>query len=49
MYLPSDSRGHYYELDFNKWLGGGGGALFKSLPGPLFTSDLGPWLDMALV
>ena len=51
--LPSDSRldlpgeGPLFELD-----GEGGGkmwALFKSLPEQLFTSDLGPWPDMALV
>ena len=55
VYLPSDSRldlpgeGPLFELDFNKWWEGGGmWALFKSLPGPLFTSGLGPWSDMAL-
>ena len=38
-----------FELDLIN--GGGGGkmwALFQSLPGPLFTSGLGPWSDMAL-
>ena len=56
VYLPSDSRldlpgeGPLFEMDFNKWWEGGGGmwALFKSLPGSLFTSGLGPWSDMAL-
>ena len=56
VYLPSDSRldmpgkGPLFELDFNKWWEGGGKmwALFQSLPGPLFTSGLGPWSDMAL-
>ena len=55
VYLPSDSRldlpgeGPLFELDFNKWWGDGKmWALFQSLPGPLFTSGLGPWSDMAL-
>ena len=56
VYLPSDSRldlpgeGPLFELDFNKWWEGGCKiwALFKSLPGLLFTSGLGPWPDMAL-
>ena len=56
VYLLSDSRldplgeGPLFELDFNKWWEEGGGvrALFQSLPGSLFTSGLGPWLDMAL-
>ena len=48
VYLPSDSRlempgeGPLFELDFNKWWGGGKmWALFQSLPWPLFTSGLG--------
>ena len=57
VYLPSDSRldlpgdpeGPLFKLDFKKWWEGGGKiwALFQSLPGPLFTSGLGPWSDMA--
>ena len=53
MYLPPDSRldlpreGPLLEFDFNKWWEGAKmWALFKSLPGPLITSGLGPWLDM---
>ena len=61
VYLPSYSRldlpgkGPLFELDFNKWWrrgGGGGGnmwALFKSSPGPLLTSGLDPWPDIALL
>ena len=55
VYLPSDSRldlpgeGPLFELDFNKWWEGAERwALFHSLPGPLFTSGLGPWSDIAL-
>ena len=51
IYLPSDSRldlpgeRPLFKLDFNKWWEG---ALFQSLPRPLFTSGLGPWSDMAM-
>ena len=48
--LDLTGEGPLFELDFNKWWEGGKmWALFKSLPGPLFTSGLGPWPDMALV
>ena len=55
VYLPSDSRldlsgeGPLFELNVNKWWEGGKmWALFKSRSGPLFTSGLGLWSDMAL-
>ena len=55
VYLLSDSRldlsgeGPLFELDFKKWWEGVKiWTLFQSLPGPLFTSGLGPWSDMAL-
>ena len=47
VYLPSDSRldlpgeGPLFELDFNKYGGGGMWALFQSLPGPLVRYDAG--------
>ena len=55
VYLSSNSRldlpGEVplFELDFKKWWEGDKiWTLFQSLPGPLFTSGLGPWSDMAL-
>ena len=44
-------RGHYSSwILINDGRGEGGKmwALFKSLPGPLFTSGMGPWPAMAL-
>ena len=60
VYLPSDSRldlpgeGPLFELDFNKWWGGGKmWALFQSLPGPLVRYGTGVnhyqmWLNIVI-